>query len=130
MVTILLVMTGGALGAVLRYLTTLGTVRLLTQSHVVTGTVCANIIGCFLAGFLFALFQESGLSDSHYASFLTIGMLGSYTTLSTFSLELFQRLTDSIKNLALYLFMQLVAALGSVLMGYYLFQLVTGGLTG
>ncbi len=122
MITILLIVAGGAIGAVLRYLTAVGTARLIPGNSVLTGTVMANVIGCFLAGALFALYHESALSSHPLISFLTIGILGSYTTFSTFSLELFQSLTKSFKTLALYLFMQLVTALGAVVLGFYLLQ--------
>ena len=127
MTTFLLVAAGGAIGAVLRYYTTLLTAVAFRESKIFTGTVMANIIGCFLAGSLFAVYQGSELAESRLITFLTIGVLGSYTTFSTFSLELFERLTESFRNLAAYLFMQLVTALGAVLAGYFIILKIMEG---
>jgi len=127
LISIILVITGGTIGAVLRYYTALLSALIFKNSKIFTGTVMANIIGCLLAGALFALYRDSTLADSNLITFLTIGVLGSYTTFSTFSLELFERLTESFRNLALYLFMQLITALGAVFIGYFVAVQLSGG---
>ena len=77
---------GGAIGAVLRYLTTVGAVRVVGIGFP-WGTLAANVVGCFLMGVLFAVLTERGLM--RYAPFLLAGILGGFTTFSPFSLDAF-----------------------------------------
>jgi len=79
----LLVMLGGACGAGLRYLFMTSAGHL--EARTLWGIMAANLIGCFLAGVLLGS-QTRELSPSLYY-FLGIGLLGSLTTLSTFSVE-------------------------------------------
>jgi len=91
--TLAAVAAGGAIGAGLRY--SLGAVvtRLLGTGFPY-GTFAANILGAMAMGCLIALFERSDLTGQHLRSFLTTGLLGGFTTFSTFSLEtvlLFER---------------------------------------
>ncbi len=81
------VMLGGACGAALRYLLMVGATQF--ESKALWGILGANLIGCFLAGLLFgAQFSSDGRGVSdHTYYFLAIGLLGSLTTLSSFSVE-------------------------------------------
>ncbi|NBB76488.1 MAG: fluoride efflux transporter CrcB, partial [Bacteroidetes bacterium] len=47
---LLAIALGGAVGSVLRYLTSIATLKLAGQSWLFTGTAAVNIIGCFLIG--------------------------------------------------------------------------------
>jgi len=113
----LLVGLGGAVGAVLRYFIGLITGKLTGGSNVVTGTVVANITGCFLGGFALALFSAANYSESAEL-FITIGILGAFTTFSTFTLEVANLKDESFKRLITYLFLQLFVALGFVAVGF------------
>ncbi len=113
----LLVGLGGAVGAVLRYFIGLITGKLTGGSNVVTGTVVANITGCFLGGFALGLFSAANYSESAEL-FITIGILGAFTTFSTFTLEVVNLLDESFKRLITYLFLQLFVALGFVAVGF------------
>ena len=81
----MLVATGGATGAVLRYILTNLSKTLFTSS--IYGTLSVNIIGSFLIGFLIMMMETKNLSAEFIKYFLIIGVLGSFTTFSTFSLE-------------------------------------------
>jgi fluoride exporter len=76
---------GGGLGASLRYLTSKSVQSLFNQLFPY-GTLCVNICGSFLIGFLFFLFDHV-IVPRDIRSFLTIGFLGAFTTFSTYSLE-------------------------------------------
>ncbi|MGW8283525.1 MAG: fluoride efflux transporter CrcB [Gemmatimonadota bacterium] len=76
---------GGALGAVARYGLS-GWVQGLTAGTFPWGTLVVNILGCFLLGFAFRVLQLSALSPALRGA-LTVGLLGAFTTFSTFSLE-------------------------------------------
>lgn len=84
--TLTQVAVGGAIGAVLRYLTAVGSARLVGIGFP-WGTLAVNVLGCFLMGLFFALLMERGLM--RYAPFLLAGILGGFTTFSTYSLDAF-----------------------------------------
>ncbi len=86
MINILLVASGGALGAALRFATTGLIKNLFFYSFI--GTLIVNIIGSFLIGLFIYLIQSKNLSEEFTKYFLIIGLLGSYTTFSAFSLEI------------------------------------------
>ena len=59
-----------------------------------TGTLVVNIAGCFLAGFLFYLMQERFLVNETMRTVVMIGLLGGFTTFSSFGLQTFTLLRD------------------------------------
>jgi CrcB protein len=83
---ILLVAIGGALGSVLRYLTS-EFFKKYTTSAFPTGTFIANIVGCLLIGLLIGLLDKTGSENPQLKWFLITGFCGGYTTFSTFSYE-------------------------------------------
>jgi CrcB protein len=90
---ILLVMAGGSLGAVGRYLISLGAVRLF-GTGLSWGTFSANMLGCFLIGVTFALIDRLPLLTPANRLFFMTGFLGALTTFSTYALEV----VESIRN--------------------------------
>ena len=85
MFNILFVATGGATGAVLRYILTSFSKNLFTSS--IYGTLSVNILGSFLIGYLITSDYAKSLSEDFVKFFLIIGLLGSFTTFSAFSYE-------------------------------------------
>jgi fluoride exporter len=75
---------GGAIGACLRYLVQAASLRLLGGGFPV-GTLMINVAGSFLMGLLFVILAEKG--GMRLAPFLLTGILGGFTTFSTFSLD-------------------------------------------
>ena len=88
----MLIATGGALGAVLRYLLTLISKTLFVSS--IYGTISVNIIGSFLIGYLITSNVGNNLSENFVKFFLVIGLLGSFTTFSAFSYEVIDLLNS------------------------------------
>lgn len=83
---ILAIAAGGALGAVLRYLIS-GWVQGLGGTRFPWGTLAVNATGSFALGLLMAGLLEHAAADSSVRTFWTIGVLGGFTTFSTFSYE-------------------------------------------
>ncbi len=81
----LAVATGGALGALARWGASVGANRLVDGAFPL-GTFLVNLIGSFAIGVAFVWVETTGASlNARY--FLTVGLLGSFTTFSTFSFE-------------------------------------------
>ena len=85
MFNIILVATGGATGAILRFILTNFSKTLFTSS--IYGTLTVNIIGCFLIGYLVTSDFSKNINENFVKFFLIIGLLGSFTTFSAFSYE-------------------------------------------
>jgi len=86
---ILAIAAGGAIGAVLRHLFGAGT-ALILGTNFPWSTLSVNIIGSFLMGALVTYFALSFNPSQELRAFLTIGLLGAFTTFSAFSLDAFQ----------------------------------------
>ena len=85
MLNIILVATGGATGAILRYVLTNISKSLFTSN--IYGTLTVNILGSFLIGFLISSDFAKNINENFIKYFLIIGLLGSFTTFSAFSFE-------------------------------------------
>ena len=93
MYTFLLVGIGGFIGSILRY--TLGGWIQNNFVNFPVGTLVVNVSGSFLLGLVMYLSEYQGFFGEEARIFLTIGLIGGYTTLSTFSYESFRLLDDS-----------------------------------
>jgi len=80
-----LIATGGAIGASLRYFSNIA-LKYFYPSFFL-GTLFVNLVGSFLIGFLMSYLTNTNISENFIKYFLIIGLLGSYTTFSTFSFE-------------------------------------------
>jgi CrcB protein len=90
---LLAVAAGGALGAVGRYLL-IGQVASWLGAGFPFGTLAANVIGSFVMGVLVEAGALFWSPSPELRAFLTVGLLGAFTTFSSFSLEvalLYQR---------------------------------------
>jgi len=113
---IILVGVGGFIGATLRYLIS-GYVQNLTQSIAFPhGTLAVNITGCFLIGALSQLVESQAGMTAEMRLLLMVGLLGSFTTYSTFSNETMnllqdQRLFHALVNIVTHIILGLSAVL-------------------
>ena len=86
--SILWVGLGGALGSVGRYLLS-RLIGVRTPEQFPWHTFTVNVLGCFAIGLIWALLQKT-TADKSLNLFLITGILGGFTTFSSFSMETFQ----------------------------------------
>jgi CrcB protein len=96
-----LIAVGGALGSLLRYSfqgwvqRTAGTwVERIAGESFPVGTLVVNVTACFVIGLLSGFFAGPQLIREEYRIGLTVGVLGGYSTFSTFGLETFSLAND------------------------------------
>jgi len=77
---------GGALGALLRFWVSNG-VYTITGRSFPYGTLAVNVFGSLIMGFFYIWLLERMAGDTNVRAFLMIGLLGAFTTFSTFSIE-------------------------------------------
>ena len=77
---------GGATGACLRYFITTS-VDSLFGKHMPFGTLTVNVVGSFALALLYGFIERHDLNDSPYRALIGVGVLGAFTTFSTFSVE-------------------------------------------
>lgn len=95
MTNILLVGFGGFIGSALRYLAS-GYVQQASKSvDFPYGTLVVNVIGCFAIGFLAQLAESRGVLTSESRLFVFVGILGGFTTFSSFGNETLNLARDS-----------------------------------
>ena len=82
MYMLILIGIGGFIGAIFRYLIS-GWIQ-NNSSIFPLGTISVNFIGSFFLGFVMYLSEYLGMFDEKTRVFLTIGVLGAFTTMSTF----------------------------------------------
>ena len=86
MINLVLVGFGGAAGAIARYLTGVAYVRAAGASQPYMATAIINVVGGLLMGLLIGVLAKTGGSD-RARLLLGVGVLGGFTTFSSFSLE-------------------------------------------
>jgi len=117
----LLVGSGGFIGAILRY----GMSGLVQNSAPLStfpwGTLAVNLLGCLLIGLIAGLVDSRQLFTPEVRMFVLIGVLGGFTTYSTFGYEAVALLRDSeyLRAIA-YVGVHVFAGLGLVWTGYLL----------
>jgi len=86
MTQMLAIAAGGAIGALLRYWTSTAVHSRLGMAFPY-GTLVVNVLGSLLMGFLYVWLIDRMAAGPALRAFLLIGVLGAFTTFSTFSLE-------------------------------------------
>ena len=107
----LMVLVGGGVGALARYV--LGTeIAARVGGRFPLGTLVINVTGSFLIGLLMTLFTERFQPHPNWRLLLVVGVLGGYTTFSTFEYETLRAVQEGSK------WAGMLNAVGSVVLGY------------
>lgn len=116
-----LVGTGGFLGAIFRFSLSGFVQRSAGVAAFPYGTLVVNLVGCLLIGLTVGMMDARQLVHPEFRSFVLVGLLGGFTTYSTFGLETFSLLRDADYLRAFTsIAMHLVAGLLLVWIGYAL----------
>lgn len=119
---VLSIAAGGAIGSVLRYFTGVAAMSLLGTAFPY-GTLFVNVVGSFIMGMLVALFAHRGNPSQELRAFLTVGVLGGFTTFSSFSLDvatLYER--GQVMAAGLYILLSLVLSLAGIFAGLFVLR--------
>jgi CrcB protein len=94
MLKLLLIAAGGALGTIARYGTSTALLRVSERTGFPYATLAINLLGCLVMGYLNGLFLERLAVRPELRVALLVGVLGGYTTFSTFGWETAALLRD------------------------------------
>jgi CrcB protein len=121
----LIVFVGGGLGAALRHGFNVLFARILGTAFPYA-TLFENVTGSLVMGLLVATFAFKSDIPQHMRLFLTTGILGGYTTFSTFSLDtavLYER--GDLGQAALYVLLSVVLSVGGLFAGLAVVRAIT-----
>ena len=108
---------GGAIGAISRYLIS-GWIYAKWEGMFPLGTFIVNVFGSFVLGFLIIFFDDRLTISPTIKVMITIGILGSFTTFSTFSVETLKLIELSLwKDAFLNLFLSVIVSILSAYLG-------------
>lgn len=108
----LFVLSGAGLGGLVRYVA--GTwIMQKYGGRFPLGTFIINVTGAFFIGVLMTLLTERWQPHPNWRLFLVVGVLGGYTTFSSFEYETYQAVRDGAP------WMGLLYVTGSVILGYF-----------
>src|SRR5580704_12186681 len=107
----LLVLAGGAIGSLARYIAGTAVMNRFTGRFPL-GTLIVNVSGCFLIGAIMTMLTQKTPPHPNWRLFLVVGILGGYTTFSSFEWETFAAARDGSPWIGL------LNVMASVVLGY------------
>ena len=116
--SLLYIAIGGWLGAVLRFLLT-EYINNNISNLIPLGTLSVNVLGCFIMGCVAGLIASK---SSPMYFFFTIGFLGSFTTMSAFSIQTFELLTTNTINGIIYVILTFCFTILATYLGLTVFS--------
>ena len=115
----MLVASGGVFGAVIRY--SLSNFLKIFFNNSIYATLCINVLGSFLVGYLISLGYTKNIPVNFIKYFLIIGFLGSFTTFSAFSYEVVELfLSKKITLSFFYIIFSVILCVLSAYLGMYI----------
>jgi CrcB protein len=111
MILVAAVALGGALGSVLRHFS----LSFLSNQNFPYGTLAVNVLGSFLIGFLMEMAALKWNISLEMRAFLFTGVLGGFTTFSTFSLDVFKLVeTGNMLSAFVYVSASVIVSIASI----------------
>lgn len=125
MLGVLLVGLGSFIGGVLRYGLSSWTYKALDSPWFPYGTLVVNSVGCLLIGFLAGMAETRAAFTPEIRLFIFVGILGGFTTFSSFALETFALARDTqniaaLANISLQLTLGLAAVWAGTILSHAL----------
>ncbi|OHD10586.1 MAG: hypothetical protein A2086_04335 [Spirochaetes bacterium GWD1_27_9] len=121
----LYILLGGGIGSLCRFLLS-SFINNISNKTFPFGTLTVNLLGCFLIGFLFSVFEKFIVS-SNIRLFIFVGLLGGLTTFSSFGLETFNLLRQAEFKYAIFnLLLNNLVGIVFVLIGFKLSSVLFG----
>jgi CrcB protein len=122
MLNILYVGLGGFIGSVLRYFIYIVS-NYFFGSNFPFSTIIVNIVGSFFIGFFYQLFNGYFFVSENTKLLLTVGLLGGFTTFSTFSIDAFILYQNYGKIFAVsYIILSVGLSLSALLLGMFVLR--------
>jgi CrcB protein len=116
---LLVVGLGGFLGSALRFMISGWAQRLSPMGAFPIGTLAVNVIGCLAIGLLGGLADQRQMLDSGQRLFLMVGVLGGFTTFSSFAFETLGLAQDgALLRVFANVLLQLLLGFGAAAAGY------------
>jgi fluoride exporter len=113
---------GGFIGSVLRYYTQ-AFFRMVIPMAFPYGTFTVNIIGCFIIGIVYALFERGNVLTEDWRLFLATGLCGGFTTFSSFTHESINLIrAGEFLSVSLYISASVVLGIAATALGMFLFK--------
>ncbi len=109
MLEILVVGSGGFIGSILRYLVTKTVQNNFPATQFPYGVMLANLLGCFLIGLLSGLSLERIPLTPNLRLFFIVGILGGFTTFSSFSLDAYNMLHTNDLSIIIFALLHILA---------------------
>ena len=108
---------GGAVGASLRFISS--NLFKGVYPNFPLATLFVNILGSFIIGLLMSYLENKNISENFIRYFLIIGLLGSYTTFSTFSFDVIDLMNNRKFLLSFcYIFLSVLSCISFAFLGY------------
>lgn len=122
--SLLIVGIGSFFGGALRYYLS-SLMKTVCNQYFPWGTLLVNLIGCFLFGVVFAIFNRASSPTNTWCLLLTTGVCGGFTTFSAFAHESVQMLQNgNLLGFASYIVISIILGLLLIALGYWIVKIV------
>lgn len=122
--SLLIVGIGSFFGGALRYYLS-SLMKTVCNQYFPWGTLLVNLIGCFLFGVVFAIFNRASSPTNTWCLLLTTGVCGGFTTFSAFAHESVQMLQNgNLLGFANYIVISIILGLLLIALGYWIVKIV------
>jgi CrcB protein len=122
---VMIVGAGGFIGSALRFVVSGWVQRLAATSVMPYGTLVVNVLGCLALGFLGGIAEYRQMLEPGQRLFLMVGILGGFTTFSTFAFESISLMQDAeIARAVANTTAQIILGFGAAFAGYILARIL------